>query len=977
MKHHARHIPFFALAAGAMLSLSVRAATNTEWIDDPDNRGTESAPINIYNAAKWTSGDLPSSSWNLNFTAGGLTYITNSTTKQIAMALRFGGGDFVVFGPMKYNSFGYNFSETAPVSIDKRGDWTNSTYFYTATAAGSSFVITNRMGNLAIGKGGATRFGSGDNSVSSFVLEDGAVTSSSSSYNLSLGYGTGSTGYFEQNGGTVSVAGKLYLGYGTGSTGHFEQNGGTVFAKILNIGYNGTGELTINNGTFSVAVQTSLGANGGSSTGYLNLNGGVFETPYICAPNTKTGGTILFNGGTLRVAPPADSLIQAVSRILVRIGERGGTIDTAGLNVNYGKATLPADGVTNDGGLSIVGGGTLTVTGAASANRFEYNGPTTIEVGTHVTMPSAKVGSGVTFTIPAGLGRGIYVPLALSENYSLESVFTAATFPNDPDARFELSQDKKRILCYYKIDGIQDPYWIGGATGDLGLGSNWSTGTVPQGGNCYIGSDDAAASLTSSASFRPDSITFMEGSKSVTINGTADITGITVVTNLSAVNHTINVPVRFADKIRVQQGAMAYSLRAEPHVIFQGGAYGTVIDGAYSRFISGHYFLSDDTGAWTATEYQDGVNFGLLEGSSISVPYLTNVSQIFVGGLTGNDSGPNGGALTTGVYRTSGRICRTNQGTGEFVVTNELYVTLTAANYLTYRYSDGWFKFEKVTIGKDSSTSTFYFANSANLQYSNGATFPAQYRKNIRVGAGGLGFEPGLTKSPSYQFGRHTNDPPVLAAWHDDFTIGTKGQAGNKDVTFFGITTTLDTTDEAGIGRTITIDALCAGSGGVNVTGTGTVVVNNRANTCSGAVTVSGTATLALNAGCPLGTGSVTNNATLKANSSGMVAFANSVVCKTDAALAFNFTERRTAPCLAFNSEATGNAMPATLNIRITATDRLRPAGGRHTLTTGYDFTNTEFTLVDPPEWVQSVGKDANGNIVLDVISNGTAVIIR
>ena len=953
MRHRATSLTtIFTLAAGTMLSLPVWAATNTTWIDDPNNRGTEAAPIDIYNAAKWTSSALPSSSYNLHFTVGGLTYITNSSTKQVAMALRFGGGDFVVFGPITCGSFGYNFSETAPVSIDKRGNWKCVGYFYTATAEGSSFVITNRTGNLEIGIGNPTRFGNGNNSVSSFVLEDGTVTSGTD-YNLSIGYGTGSSSLFEQNGGTVSIA------------------------RSLNIGYNGTGELTINNGTFSVAVQTSLGANGGSSTGYLNLNGGVFETPYICAPNTKTGGTILFNGGTLRVAPPADSLIQAVSRILVRIGERGGTIDTAGLNVNYGKATLPADGVTNDGGLSIVGGGTLTVTGAASANRFEYNGPTTIEVGTHVTMPSAKVGSGVTFTIPAGLGRGIYVPLALSENYSLESVFNAATFPNDPDARFELSQDKKRILCYYKIDGIQDPYWIGGATGDLGLGSNWSTGTVPQGGNCYIGIDDAAASLTSSASFRPDSITFMEGSKSVTINGTADITGITVVTNLSAVNHTINVPVRFADKIRVQQGAMAYSLRAEPHVIFQGGAYGTVIDGAYSRFISGHYFLSDDTGAWTATEYQDGVNFGLLEGSSISVPYLTNVSQIFVGGLTGNDSGPNGGALTTGVYRTSGRICRTNQGTGEFVVTNELYVTLTAANYLTYRYSDGWFKFEKVTIGKDSSTSTFYFANSANLQYSNGATFPAQYRKNIRVGAGGLGFEPGLTKSPSYQFGRHTNDPPVLAAWHDDFTIGTKGQAGNKDVTFFGITTTLDTTDEAGIGRTITIDALCAGSGGVNVTGTGTVVVNNRANTCSGAVTVSGTATLALNAGCPLGTGSVTNNATLKANSSGMVAFANSVVCKTDAALAFNFTERRTAPCLAFNSEATGNAMPATLNIRITATDRLRPAGGRHTLTTGYDFTNTEFTLVDPPEWVQSVGKDANGNIVLDVISNGTAVIIR
>ena len=89
MRHRATNLTtIFTLAAGTMLSLPVWAATNTTWIDDPNNRGTEAAPIDIYNAAKWASGALPSSSWNLNFTAGGLTYITNSTTKQIAMALR-------------------------------------------------------------------------------------------------------------------------------------------------------------------------------------------------------------------------------------------------------------------------------------------------------------------------------------------------------------------------------------------------------------------------------------------------------------------------------------------------------------------------------------------------------------------------------------------------------------------------------------------------------------------------------------------------------------------------------------------------------------------------------------------------------------------------------------------------------------------------------------------------------------------------
>ena len=69
--------------------------------------------------------------------------------------------------------------------------------------------------------------------------------------------------------------------------------------------------------------------------------------------------------------------------------------------------------------------------------------------------------------------------------------------------------------------------------------------------------------------------------------------------------------------------------------------------------------------------------------------------------------------------------------------------------------------------------------------------------------------------------------------------------------------------------------------------------------------------------------------------------------------------------------------MPAALNVRVAATDGLCPARRRHVLTTGFDFTDKALTLVDPPEWIQSVGTDASGNIVLDVKSNGFTAIIR
>ena len=977
MKHRETILfPLFMLVAGAMLSLSVRAATDTNWIDDPDNRGTEASPVNLYNTNKWESGVLPSSSWNLNFTAAGRTYITNtaSASTQIATSLRFSGGDFVTFGPMKCASFGFNFSETAPVSVDKRGNWSFGNDFRMATAADSHFAFTNRTGKLDICSGAAARIGNGNNSVSSFVLEGGSVTGSGSGYNLTVGYGTGSTSYFEQNGGTASIAGKLQLGYGTDSTGRYVQNGGTAtVGGSFYIGYNGAGELTINGGTFTAGSDTWLGANGGSSKGYLNLNGGVFETPYICVPSSNGGGTVLFDGGTLRAAYKSDNvLVQGVSRILIRIGARGGTIDTAGLNVNWGKSTLTADGVTSDGGLAIVGGGEFNITGNSTISRLDYNGRTTIEVGTRVSLPSTKVGGGVTFTIPTGLARATYNPLTTTGSSTLESVLADAVLPSDPNAQFVLSSDKKKILCIYgSANG--DPVWVGGVSNDLGDGANWSTGTVPQGGNCYIGVGDQDATLTSSASFRPDSITFTEGSKPVTISGSDDIAGITVVTNLSAVNHTINVPVRFADKIRVKQGAMAWATRKNPQVVFAGGAYGTSIDGAYSRFVSGHYILSDETTAFVANQTLDVNRYGILAGSSLSVPYSTNLTHLLNG--AGGDTEETGGAFTTGVYRVLGtNVCRYNQGrSAEFVVTNELFMTLSAHKYLAYRKANGWFKFEKVTIGRDSGNYTFYFANEGSSN-----TGPYYYNKYVRVGAGGINFEDGLANNPVCQFGRSTSDTVTITPWHGDFTIGTKGVSNKSDIKFAAQSTTFDTTDENGVGRTIMIDALCSGTYDVKVKGSGSVVVNNRANTCSGAVDVSGGVTLALNAGCPFGKGRVTvTNATLKANSSGTVSFASNVVCKANTTLAFHFTEKRTAPCLAFNSAVAGNAMPSTLSVRITADDGQCPSGGRRTLTTGYDFTDTTLTLVDRPDWLKSIGKDESGNIVIEAKSKGTIITIK
>jgi hypothetical protein len=124
------------------------------------------------------------------------------------------------------------------------------------------------------------------------------------------------------------------------------------------------------------------------------------------------------------------------------------------------------------------------------------------------------------------------------------------------------------------------------------------------------------------------------------------------------------------------------------------------------------------------------------------------------------------------------------------------------------------------------------------------------------------------------------------------------------------------------------------------------------------------------------GNGAVTMNdtSTLKVAQSGTVTLGGNLTLAANAALAFNFTERATAPTLALKAAST---IPATVNVKVSAADGIRPKGGTHTLTSVYDFTGKTVNLVDPPDWVQSVGIDGSGNIVLTVKPVGLIIMFQ
>ena len=381
--------------------------------------------------------------------------------------------------------------------------------------------------------------------------------------------------------GTWSVADVLSIGHASGAAGIFEVNGGCIAAKRVIVGNSGNGVLTINGGTVETDPAQNLNvANANGKQGTINLNGGTLKTS--CVNNLDSGGTatLNFNGGTLK-SNVSGTLIG--SRVTVTVGEGGGTID------NGGNAITIAAKLTGTGGMMFKGGGKTTLDGEAT-----YEGPTTIEVGTALVVPSTKnIGGGLVLTIPAAVpADGVYSLFTISGEESLEEF----SLPDAPEnCSLRLSADNKSILCIY---GNPQNTWIGGASGSLSYYENWSLRIVPGADDrCLIG-NSTAANLTVGDTFAPLAITIPATSAAVTLNG--DLSGLAQIENNSSSMVEFKGSVAFQGDVDVVQNSGA--------VKFTGGVTGEKL--AHKTDIHGTYTFSqtgDLTEIANTTVKSDGV----------------------------------------------------------------------------------------------------------------------------------------------------------------------------------------------------------------------------------------------------------------------------------------------------------------------------------------------------------------------------------
>ena len=650
---------------------------------------------------------------------------------------------------------------------------------------------------------------------------------------------------------------------------------------------------------------------------------------------------------------------------------------SAALNVDEGTLAINS-GLSIARPIAVASGATLKFLGSASPTSLALTDAAAVDiatvspvtVATSATLPASGT---VALTFNGGaFPVGIYRLFAYSGVAAADGEkFAPAT--GDESAAWSVINGALTLTV-----GNPPNTWIGGAGGSLSDTANWSLGRVPGRGDTAAVGAGSAATFTVGAAFCPDVIIIPEGSADVTFSGENALSGIIAVSNLSANVCTFEVPVAFADEINVYQTAYYYldssnsKEQAGGHVRFAGGVTGNSFAEGTTRRLDGAYTISATSG-WIANDNSaNAIVWGLvgataagassltITGSSYETPGTTDTSMLLIGG---------GSAFTTGVVRTSARVSYRNYG--EYVVTGELEVTLPgSALYIAQRY-DGTYKFEKFTLGDKGTAQNFWVSTSNN----------SGSKKYLYIGAGGINFKSGAKPATAMVVGYRSGDEIWLYPWHSDYTIAGKDGESTRDIIIHKPTHIL-TDDENGVARTVTINGIADVRTNLNVEGHGTLRVNSDGISASGIgdIFVNDHATLAFAPGADLGDGAITvdTNATLKVAGSGTVTVAGGLTLLDGATLAFNFTEKATAPTLAVATSAT---LPATVNVKITSANGLCPKSGEHLLTTcgGLNAAGVTVSLAaDAPEWAAGcLSVNAAGNLVLTVKSKGTIISIR
>ena len=853
-------------------TLTVHAADRLDWTGGEKETSTAESPYNIWAPENW-GGTKPNGSYDLHLSVTERTYIHSTNgAARLGNAFYPNSGEFVFTGPLLNLVLKAGGIANSTVSILKKtGDWTfpltSNGSSQIGAASNSTVVFTNESGNVYVSASAGSYhvIGNGASSYAKVVNLSGNWTFANST-KLYLASGTGSTGIVENVSGDWSVGDEFDVarsGYG-----EFTQYGGSLtVGGDMYISYfsSGNGVLTIKGGTVTVPSDKSVQLRNCTGTSTINLDGGTLVTPKI----SRSGGylNLNFNGGTLKANASADLLATGTDYMVVHVNAGGGVIDCGG----YAVTLKPKIGSSGDtGSLTFTGGNIITID-----NNINYGGVTYIASNTTVKATKASISTllthGVSLVGALELNTPYTILASTAESDDWSSLDRSkVTCPAASAFTADLGDDGKSITV--TVTAFKPGYWTG-AAGDNNLSTpgNWADNTVPTSGNATF-ECIAPATLTKGASFAATSITFAEECSPVTIDG--DFTTLTSVTNNSSVNQTFAGFVDFGAgniDITAPNATLSGTTVTGGCVVFAGGVKGAKV--ANHSIVSGDYTLTSDEAFTNAC-------------SSFTVNANSSLSVKTIGGWTTNDTKnlnigegatfcvsdvtrefSNGGSLDN-------RLWNRNEGT--FIVTN---FTFTGDRY-------SWLGGNQYEPNANAvlKVGTLTVDGSGRLAL-HGTGIGTGTTLKMYIGEGGLNIASGKTGNYGVFSSAHRT---TMYPWNSDFTFGRGSNAqydfrlgsdqGNGTVNF-----TLTTDDEAGVPRTVTMDArICTDTNtwSITVAGHGTNIVTSASPLMTGTYAITDAATVKFTegAGFANGTISLDGGTTLEYTNSGKTL---ALPCKT------------------------------------------------------------------------------------------------
>ena len=646
---------------------------------------------------------------------------------------------------------------------------------------------------------------------------------------LYVGAGSEYTGYLRLNGASLTASGESANDFANGKI--VVDNGTLSFTGgDLCVGKDsGSAELVINGGIVSVAKWMKTYGNG---KGSISLNGGMLQTAHIHESSGST--TVNFNGGILKATKAYAShggLIHGNVDVNVKAG--GGCIDNGGYDI---EISAPLGG---SGGLTFTGTGTTTLGGDVS-----YVGKTSVTPGTILNITNSIAKSTILGThglVVAGIPSVGDTILTYTEDLTGTDL-SKVTCAIAPGTEFEIGGEGNKAIVVKSVGQLLDNCWTGAANdGDLSNAANWSAGNVPTTGNANIFSA-APVTLTKGATFAPTSITFLEGSAAVTIDG--DFTTLTAITNSSSVKQTFSGKVDFGsrDINVVQSGAYDDSSKSVTggFVVFAGLVTGNNI--ANHTVFTGNYELTTDEKINFKTS---GSTRGIVNANStlrvkktdqIQELYIMSGAKFYVKNASHGwnywDDTTNGNQNHRLWYRSAGMF-----------IADSYELTGNGRMWL-----GGFLK----KTGDDVANANAVLKIGTLKIRSNGAIILHGYGDKgdaltTYIGEGGVNIASGKT---GYYWVENDNHASTLRPWNSNFTFG-KGAGTdrtNYDLRIGGNSCfTFHTDDESGVAKEITLDARIktdSESSSLAVKGGGVLKVTSASPLMTGSTVVKDTATL-------------------------------------------------------------------------------------------------------------------------------------